>query len=47
MPTLEQLGNLVREDMKLGTLYISLILATLGTRLSATAKTDPALLKVQ
>ena len=47
LTTLEQLGDLVREDMNLGTLYISLILATLGTRLSATARNDPALLKVQ
>ena len=45
--TLEKLGGLVREDIKLGTLYMTLILATPGTRLSATARTDPALLKVQ
>ena len=47
MTTLEKLGGLVREDIKLGTLYMILILATPGTRLSATARTDPALLKVQ
>ena len=37
--TLEQLGDLVREDVKLDTLYVSL--ASPGKQLSASTRTDP------
>ena len=38
LSTLEQLGSIVKDDVKLGTLYVTLILATPGAQLSHTAK---------
>ena len=38
LSTLEQLGSIVKDDVKLGTLYVTLILATPGAHLSHTAK---------
>ena len=36
--TLEKLGRIVQDDVKLGTLYIALILATPGAELSERAR---------
>ena len=38
LSTLEQLGSIVKDDVKLGTLYVTLVLATPGAQLSDTAK---------
>lgn len=47
LSTLEQLGSIVKDDVKLGTLYVTLVLATPGAQLSDTAKADPSLCLVQ
>ena len=36
--TMETVGDIVRDDVKLGTLYITLVLATPGAELSQAAK---------
>jgi len=45
--TMQTLGEIVRDDITMGTLYITLVLATPGEELSHQAKTCPALVKVQ
>ena len=45
--TLETVGSLIKDDVKLGTLYCTLILATPGINLSKAAQTSHALQKVQ
>ena len=45
--TLETVGSIIKDDVKLGTLYCTLVLATPGINLSKAAQSDPSLLKVQ
>jgi len=45
--TIETVGSIIKDDIKLGTLYCTLLLATPGTNLSKAAQTNPALQKVQ
>jgi len=45
--TVSLLGNIVKDDVKLGTLFMILILATPGACLSVEAQADPSLQKVQ
>jgi len=45
--TLDHLGQTVKDDVKLGSLFSTLILATPGARLSSAARHDPALQMVQ
>jgi len=45
--TVNLLGNIVKDDVKLGTLFMILILATPGTCLSVEAQADPSLQKLQ
>jgi len=45
--TLEHLGSLIKDDIRLGALYCTLILATPGPCLSKAAQSDPALHRVQ
>lgn len=45
--TTEAVGNIIKDDINLGTLYCTLLLATPGMNLSRAAQTNPALQKVQ
>lgn len=45
--TLDTVGNIIKDDIKLGTLYCTLILATPGLHLSKAARCDPSLHRVQ
>lgn len=45
--TMETVGSIIKDDIKLGTLYCTLLLATPGVNLSKAAQTNPALQKVQ
>eukprot|EP00092_Neocalanus_flemingeri_P009419 GFUD01010133.1.p1 GENE.GFUD01010133.1~~GFUD01010133.1.p1 ORF type:complete len:492 (+),score=107.38 GFUD01010133.1:80-1555(+) len=45
--TMQTVGEIVKDDVNLGTLYITLVLATPGEGLSQEAKTNPSLLQVQ
>lgn len=47
MRTLEFLGSIVKDDLLLGALYSTLLLATPGALQDLKVKTDPALLRVQ
>jgi len=45
--TIETVGSIIKDDVKLGTLYCTLLLATPGPNLSKAAQTNPSLQKVQ
>ena len=45
--TLETVGSIIKEDVKLGTLYCTLLLATPGQNLSQASLTNHSLHKVQ
>eukprot|EP00092_Neocalanus_flemingeri_P058229 GFUD01069348.1.p1 GENE.GFUD01069348.1~~GFUD01069348.1.p1 ORF type:complete len:475 (-),score=70.21 GFUD01069348.1:54-1478(-) len=45
--TLETVGSIIKDDVKLGTLYCTLVLSTPGINQSKAAQNDPSLLQVQ
>ena len=45
--TIETVGSIIKDDVKLGTLYCTLLLATPGPNLSKASQTNPSLQKVQ